>query len=202
MAGAESPVIATFQARTVDLPPWLQAHIGRVVVEGRRLAQILEVDPGRVQAAALGHDLYRHLDGAALLAQAASLGMETDAAERAAPILLHGPIAADRAEREWGVTDADVLEAIRWHTTGRPGLGAVGLTLFLADKVEPQKVAADPGLTPIRSLAGHDPEAAMLALLERRLGGHLSRGEVMHSATLEARNWYLARMRERATGGA
>ena len=154
-----------------------------------------------MQAAALGHDLYRHLDGAALLAQAASLGMEPDAAQRAAPILLHGPVAAERAEREWGVKDADVLEAIRWHTAGRPGLSAMALTLFLADKVEPEKVAVDPGLTPIRTLAAHDPEAAMLALLERRMGGHLSRGEVVHPATLEARNWYLTRIGERAPDG-
>ena len=200
MVEPESSLIATFQARTSDLPRWLQAHIGRVVVEGRRLAQILEVDPGRVQAAALGHDLYRHLDGAALLAQAASLGLEPDATERAFPILLHGPLAAERAEREWGVRDTDVLEAIRWHTTARPSLSSIGVTLFLADKVEPEKIVADPGLAPISTLAAHDPEAAMLALLEHRLAGHRNRGEVVHPTTLEARNWYLKRLGRVARG--
>ena len=200
MPEPDSSLIATFQDRTFDLPSWLRAHIGRVVVEGRRLAQILEVDPIRVEAAALGHDLYRHLDGAALLAQAASLGLEPSAIEQAAPILLHGPLAAERAQREWGVRDPGVLEAIHWHTTAQPSLSSVAMALFLADKVEPEKIAADPGLAPIRTLATHDPEAAVLALLERRLEEHLTRGEVAHPSTLEARDWYQKRIGRVAPG--
>lgn len=189
-AGA-SAMVEALRARAVDLPPWLQAHIGRVVVEGRRLAQIHEVSPTRVQAAALGHDLYRHLDDAALLAEATALEIEPSVTEAAVPILLHGPIAAARAERDWGIADPDVLEAIRCHTTGAPGMSAIALTLFLADKVEPAKLAADPGLAGIRVLAEHDPLAALLAFLDRRIAQHLALGQLMHPLALETRNWAL-----------
>jgi predicted HD superfamily hydrolase involved in NAD metabolism len=193
---AESPLVATFRSRAETLPGWLHAHVARVVTESRRLAQIHEVDPQRLQAAAWGHDLYRHLDDDALRREAAGLGIEEDLAERAAPILLHGPIAAERASREWAVDDADVLEAIRFHTTGRPAMSDIALLLFLADKIEPEKLAADPGLTPVRDLADSHPDAAMLVFLERRITTHLASGLVVHPLAVETRNWYLGRVGE------
>ena len=33
--------------------------------------------------------------------------------------LLHGPVGAYIAESEFGITDEDMLNAIRFHTTGR-----------------------------------------------------------------------------------
>ena len=194
MAASGRATLENLRARSAELPPWLRDHIGRVVDEGRRLAQLHEVDPALVQAAAWGHDLYRHFTDEALLADADRLGIEPNAAERAAPILLHGPIAAERAEREWDVRDTDVLEAIRFHTTARPGIGPVALTLFLADKVEQAKVSADPGLAAVHTLAEHDPEAALLAFLDRRIAHYLASGRVMHPLALESRNWALERV--------
>lgn len=201
MAASGPAMLENLHARSAELPPWLREHIARVVDEGRRLAQLHEVDPTLVQAAAWGHDLYRHLTDEALLADAARLGIEPDAAERAAPILLHGLIAAERAEREWDVRDPDVLEAIRFHTTARPGIGSVALTLFLADKVEPGKVSEDPGLAAVRTLAEHDPEAALLTFLDRRIAQYLAAGQVVHPLALEARNWALERVGGRGSAG-
>jgi HD superfamily phosphohydrolase YqeK len=39
--------------------------------------------------------------------------------------------------REFGVTDGEVLHAIRHHTLGDPGFGPIGLILFVADFCEP-----------------------------------------------------------------
>lgn len=202
MPGADTTAaVETLRARAGELPDWLRAHTGRVVAEGRRLAQLHETDPLRVQAAAWGHDLYRHLDDDALLCAARDLAIAPDAAERAEPILLHGPLAAARARRTWGVGDGEMLDAIRVHTTGRPGMGPVALTLFLADKLEPAKVAADPGLAGIRVLAERDPIAALLAFLDRRIMHYVSAGRVLHPLAIETRNWALAQVRGDGGGG-
>ncbi len=199
--GADAaPAVETLRARAAELPAWLQAHTGRVVAEGRRLAQLHEVDASRVQAAAWGHDLYRHLDDEALLRAARDLVIAPDAAEQAEPILLHGPVAAARAQRAWGVGDAEVLEAIRFHTTGHPGMSPVALTLFLADKLEPAKVAADPGLAGIRLVAERDPVAALLAFLDRRIMHYVSAGRVLHPLAIETRNWALGQVRAADAG--
>lgn len=187
-------LIDVFRARTAELPEWLRAHIARVVAESRRLAQLHEVDVERVQAAAWGHDLYRAHAGDALLRLADDIALPVSSLERNAPILLHGPVAAALAESQWGVHDAEVLEAIRWHTTGRAGMSPLATTMFLADKIEPVKVADDPGLTPIRALADRDPEAAMLAFLDRQIGKQLSSGQLLHPSTIEARNALLEKL--------
>ncbi len=197
----EGQLVERFREQAEQLPDWLRRHVERVVDEGRRLAHRSaltddELNLERIEAACWGHDLYRAHDPAQLLALAADLQMPISSVERAAPILLHGPIAATRAERDWGVDDEAVLEAIRWHTTARPGMSVVATTVFLADKIEPGKVAADPGLAPIRTLADHDLQAALLAFLERRLQGQLAAGQVIDSATLESRNALLLALQD------
>ena len=184
-------LIALLRQQAQTLPDWLRGHLARVVAEGRRLAQIHEVDVARVQAAAWGHDLYRGHSDDQLLAAAVRFEIEPSPEQYAAPILLHGPVAARRAELEWDVVDADVLEAIHWHTTARPALSAVAQVVFVADKIEPDKVTADPGLAAIRTLANRDLHAATAALLERRIALDLATAAVIHPSSVEAHNHYM-----------
>jgi 2-amino-4-hydroxy-6-hydroxymethyldihydropteridine diphosphokinase len=50
--------------------------------------------------------------------------------------LLHGPAAAARLEAE-GESRRDVLDAIRWHTTGHANWSRTGRALYMADFLEP-----------------------------------------------------------------
>jgi len=49
---------------------------------------------------------------------------------------LHGPATAARLQAE-GLDDAEVLDAIRYHTLGSPDLGRLGRILIAADFLEP-----------------------------------------------------------------
>ena len=60
-----------------------------------------------------------------------------DGIERANPSLLHGPVAAVWAEKELGITDRSILDAIRYHTTGRAGMSRLEMVVYLADLIEP-----------------------------------------------------------------
>lgn len=53
------------------------------------------------------------------------------------PNLLHGPVGAAYCRRELNIMDGDVLDAIRFHTTGRSDWNAVGCALYIADFSEP-----------------------------------------------------------------
>ncbi len=185
---ADCAAAEAMRARAQDLPDWLRGHLGRVVSEARRLAQRYELDPDRVAAAAWGHDLFRAQSDAELLRAAEGLGLPIGPVERAKPLLLHGPVAAATARQAWSIEDAEVLEAMHWHTTAHPGMSLLATTVFLADKIEPEKLAADPDLRAVRDLAESDPESALLSFLERDLAAHLSAGRLVHPSGLEARN--------------
>ena len=54
--------------------------------------------------------------------------------------LSHGSEAALLAESEFGVENIDVLNAIRYHTTGRACMSDLELVIFLADTLEEGRV--------------------------------------------------------------
>ena len=50
---------------------------------------------------------------------------------------LHAPVSAYYAKKVFGVTDEEILSAIRWHTLGQINMTEFEKIIFLADKIEP-----------------------------------------------------------------
>ena len=153
--------------RAVDaLPDGLKAHILRVEEESLWLAERYEVDEQRARVAALGHDLVRHLKGDELLSLASRYGLTPDDVERASPIIVHGPVAAQILIQDYGFDDGEIIEGIDCHTTARAGMAPVEQVLFIADKVEPHKIRREPALESVRDLAKESLEAGVLRFLD------------------------------------
>lgn len=176
------------------LPQGLQAHLARTREAGLELAALHGVARRKVELAALGHDLARAHSEEALLKQARGLRLVIHPVELQVPMLLHGPVAAEVLKLECGVEDAEVLEAVRWHSTGVPGMGAVGLTVFLADKLEHQKLQRSTHLLDIADMARKNLEQAVADYLTMELSSLLKRGSMLHPASVEARNDLLSRL--------
>jgi predicted HD superfamily hydrolase involved in NAD metabolism len=140
----------------------LREHVLRVEAEALALAEKHGVDAQRAVIAALGHDLVRHVKGAELLALAEAYGLTPDAIETASPVLVHGPVAARMLARDYGLVDAEVLAGIDCHTTARAGMTALEKVLFVADKVEPGKLAHEPALGEVKELSAESLDAAVL----------------------------------------
>lgn len=56
---------------------------------------------------------------------------------------IHAPVSAFIAETEFGVTDKEILSAIRWHTLGKIEMSDFEKIIFLADKIEPKTRTKD-----------------------------------------------------------
>lgn len=50
---------------------------------------------------------------------------------------LHAPVSAYIAEKEFNITDSEILSAIRWHTLGKLDMSNFEKIIFIADKIEP-----------------------------------------------------------------
>jgi HD superfamily phosphohydrolase YqeK len=90
--------------------------------------------------AGLLHDLCKAMQGPELLEAARRYGIEPSALQRKRPTLLHGAVAAEECRRDLRITDGAVLDAIYWHTTGRPEWSDAGLALYVADFAEPLRL--------------------------------------------------------------
>jgi predicted HD superfamily hydrolase involved in NAD metabolism len=182
---------AELRAAVARLPRSLAKHVEGVVAEARRLARVHGADEERAALAAWGHDIARALSPSELLAEARRLGLAVDPVEESAPILLHGPVAAEMLCRDYGVDDTEVLATARYHTTGRAGMSTLEKVVFVADKIEASKLKAQPALAKMKQLADHDLDAAILEYLNQHLLEASRRGWPLHPQTVAARNHLL-----------
>ncbi|MCH8346700.1 MAG: bis(5'-nucleosyl)-tetraphosphatase (symmetrical) YqeK, partial [Chloroflexi bacterium] len=192
--GLASPALALALGK---LPEGLYAHVQRVRAIARDLAAPLDLDPALVDLAAAAHDIARAAKGPQLLAEARRRGLHVAAVEGQLPVLLHGPVGADRLRRDFDVSEPQVLEAVHWHSTATPGLTPVAKVIFLADKLDPTKAGRYPFIDEVRELARENLDQAMALFLTRDLERLLQSGALVHPASVEARNDLLMRLKGR-----
>ncbi|MDP2949809.1 MAG: bis(5'-nucleosyl)-tetraphosphatase (symmetrical) YqeK [Chloroflexota bacterium] len=176
------------------LPANLRQHILRAREVAMELARRHGLDEERVWLAISGHDIARVTPPKRLLAEARRLGLTIGPVEEALPLLLHGPVAAETLRRD-GLDDGEVYDAVFWHSTAHPSLGPVGLAVFLADKLDPEKAYRYSYLAELKALALESLERAALDFLEREMASLLREGKPVHTASLEARNALLMRLK-------
>jgi predicted HD superfamily hydrolase involved in NAD metabolism len=191
------PVEEALRRELERLPEEVRAHTERVLDEALRLAARHGVDASKVGLAVLGHDLMRVTPREELLRMAGEMGHEPNEAERAEPLLLHGRVAAALLRERSGVDDTEVLDAVRYHTTGRAGMSDVEKVVFLADKTEPDELSHYPQWREVHDLAQDDLDAAMLRALELYLERAHREGWTVHPDVVAAREYFLTRARAR-----
>ena len=89
-----------------------------------------------------------------------------NAPARPAPVW-HGIAAAILAETQWGITDPEILSAIRCHTTGKPGMSKLDKIIYLADMTSAERDW--PGVDDLRALEMQDLDRALCDALKRSI---------------------------------
>ncbi|MDF2724208.1 MAG: phosphohydrolase [Paenibacillus sp.] len=112
------------------------------------------------------------------------------------PQLLHGPIAAEVAQAKYGVDDDEVLDAIRYHTSGRVHMTLLDKIVCLADYIEPGRDF--PEVHNMRKIAEHSLERALVAGFDSTIQFLLAKGKKVYPLTLMARNALLDELKDTA----
>jgi predicted HD superfamily hydrolase involved in NAD metabolism len=162
-------------------------HTLRVAETAADLARVHGLDEERARLSALIHDAARESEAEEFLRLAEEWNLPVEEPERQSPKLLHGPVAAELARRELGVRDEEVLEAVRVHTTAKPGMGPLALTLYVADKIEPARDY--PSVERLRKLAREDLHTAATESLRRAIAHNEGRGKDVHPSSRAALEW-------------
>ncbi len=178
----------SLDARLDALPGGLRSHVERVRGIARQLAAVHGVDIAIADLTAAAHDVARHIPGRRLIEEAERLGTGVSDVERAAPILLHGPVGAGWLREDGSIVDPEALEGVHWHTTAHPDLAPVGKVVFIADKLDPHKAKAYPFQPAVREAAFRDLQEGVLAFLDGTIKAHVDRRELVHPMSAETRN--------------
>ncbi len=187
-----------------EIEAWLAAHLKAercrhslaVAETAVMLGSRLGLDNRKLRLAGLVHDLAKGLSDQLLLEIAEEQDLLTDDVERLVPDLLHAPVGAVMARQQFGIKDEEILAGIAAHTLGRPGMSNFEKILFLADMIEPGR--SYPGRETLAALAETDLDAAMLSGLDSTIEHCLRRGRILHTRTVDTRNYFLRLINERA----
>lgn len=166
-------------------------HTMGVAEEAGKLAEIYGTakDRQKARVAGLLHDCAKDYPEGMRLRFCKEYKVQVDEIMQKQTDLIHPFLGAEVAKREYQVLDEDILNAIRYHTTGRAGMTLLEKIIFIADYIEPNREKFG-GLDEARRLAYLDLDQAMEYILENTIAYVKARGRLLHPLSLEALEYY------------
>lgn len=180
------------------LTPKRYYHSLCVMEEAVRLADQLGVPREKAKLAGLLHDITKNTPDEEQLSLLDRYGVPMTDIERNTPKLYHAMSGALLLEKELGIRDREVLDAIRYHTTGRANMSLLEQTLYLADFVSADRDYE--GVEELRKTAHTDFAAAMTVALSYTITELVDRGAQVHPDTISAWNDHIAKERNKQHG--
>ncbi|MBQ8946879.1 MAG: bis(5'-nucleosyl)-tetraphosphatase (symmetrical) YqeK [Lachnospiraceae bacterium] len=171
------------------LDPERYEHTLGVAVTSRMLARIYGADEASAYTAGLLHDCAKNLPHKEKLKMCEKEKLEVSEVEKANPGLLHAKVGAIVARDVYGISDPDILNAIRSHTTGRPEMSLLEKIIFTADYIEPGREER-PGLTELRKEAFTDLDECVFHILDATLRYLGNTAKAIDPATRETFIYY------------
>lgn len=164
-------------------------HTLRVMKVALQLAKQYGVSLEKVQQAALIHDYLKEASPQELKMIIKTSNEQKDMLDYHS-VLWHGPAAATITPATFGVTENEVIDAIRYHTTGRPCMGDVEKIVFIADYIEPAR--SFPGVDEVRLVAKQSLEEAIRKSLSNTITHLIQQRSTIHPLTFAAYNYYMS----------
>lgn len=169
------------------------AHSLAVSRQAEKLAVHLGADADKARVAGLLHDILKDTPPETLLQMLREFGILLKPVDEEAP-LLHAQAGAAFLQRILGIQDADILNAVRYHTTGRADMSALETAVFLADFTSEDRQYPDVDV--MRRLVWEDPTEAIRYALAYTLCDRAQKKGMIHPDALALYNQTIGRQRQ------
>lgn len=161
-------------------------HTVGVMETAINLAQKYGEDVKKAETAAILHDIAKYAD----IEWMENIVRDEKLDERligwGGSELLHGPVGAYIAQSEFGITDEELLNAIRFHTTGRASMSRLEKIIFVADMIEPNR--RFDGVERLRKKAQKNLDKAMSACVRHTLAFLIDTKQPIYPLSIECYN--------------
>jgi predicted HD superfamily hydrolase involved in NAD metabolism len=149
------------------------------------VAEMYGIDREAACLAAVAHDLAKEMSFQEQIRKTKELGLIEYDEDVELPQVLHGRLAAAGVRRQFGIDDPDILNAITYHTTGRPGMSPLEMLIYTADCLEPERNY--PGVDKLRQKLYYSLTEATLACMDMTIAYLEAKGGSIHPLTRLAR---------------
>ncbi len=168
-------------------------HSLRVAELAKNLAVKYEVDTNKAFIAGLIHDCAKYNEEVYI--KKLNIDISSYKISSIKDPVLHSFLGAEVAKKVYNISDKDILNAIKYHTTGKESMTKLEKIIFIADAIEPNRDFE--GIDKIRKLAETNLDKAMLALLDSNIIFLISKKASINPLSFEARNYLIEEKNEK-----
>ncbi|PIC65450.1 phosphohydrolase [Sporosarcina sp. P13] len=169
-------------------------HVIRVTETAMELAGKVGVSVEKAEIASLFHDYAKFMDRKELL-ELLQRDEEYELYSQYHSELWHAPVGALLAKEKYGVEDEDILQAIRYHTTGRAGMSDLEKVIYIADLIEPGRKF--PGVADLRQrIEGESLEDQMTECIQHTFKFLVHQYAVIFPKSFDCYNEHVRRRKE------
>lgn len=162
-------------------------HSLGVAKKAVELAKIYGVQEEIAKKVGIAHDIAKEMTDEEMIEYAKANNIRIDEIETVKPSLLHGKIGADIAAKKFGFTQ-DMINAIKWHTTGRKNMSMLEKIIYVADKTEENRRGTRFNLEKSRELSTKNIDETLIFLMNEFITYNVKNEWLIHPETIKARN--------------
>ncbi len=171
------------------LNPKRYYHSLCVADEAVRLARKYGCDENKAYLAGLLHDITKNASSEEHLYIFDKFDIMLNSIEKSAEKLWHAISGAAFIEHNLQITDSDIINAVRYHTTARAGMSLLEKVLYLADFTSIDRDYEDVDV--MRQLVDSSMEDALIYALSFTITDLVKREKALHIDTINAYNEYV-----------
>ena len=164
-------------------------HSLRVLDTALALGKIYNVDLNKLAIASILHDYAKEFKREDLINISKEYFLDEVEDYLSNAEILHSYVGAYIANEKFKITDSEILNAIKYHTTGRKDMSIIEKIVYLADAIEPKRDY--PYVEKIRDLSLINLDKAILLEVNKKIEYLLKENHVIHVNSVEMRNWLL-----------
>lgn len=165
-------------------------HCCGVASLSKKLAREIGADEEKAYFAGMVHDIAKEKSLDEMLRLCKEHNVSADGMEKSSAALLHAAAGVAMLE-EYGVSDKEILNAVRYHTVGRAEMSQLEKIVYLADMIEPSRNYD--GVEVLRNSLKSGFDEAFKNALRCSVIWNMQKGKAVHSGTLYAWNELMER---------
>ncbi len=163
------------------LPEKRLIHTAEVVITAMQKTKELSLDGNKVVLAALLHDCAKYVDYTTVSGFSLPDGMPKP--------VVHAFLGAYIIERVLGVKDQEVIDAVRYHTSGKADMTTLGKLILVADMIEPNRDYE--GVDKLRELYKKDFDECFIECIKEETLHLQNKKQDVYFETINAYNYYV-----------
>ena len=165
-------------------------HSVNVADVAEDLAKHYGLDSGKAKIAGLLHDICKELP----TEENEKLVSENDKNRICSPKILHGFAGSEYMRNELGITDEEILNAVKYHTVGRKNMTTFEKVISISDYTSPERKWPDVRKT--RELAYENLDLALIKKFSTEIISCIKKGYRVSLDTVDAYNYLILNQKE------